>query len=152
MSAFDVAARLAPQPTKRLDELGVGGEREAEWNAHYAALALAAHAEFRAALDTLGSSPAPGSRPDLGYLMMIATSATAAVVALGPQDHLGQRLWDLTPECGALNGEYIDYLADLLNKYGVNPADIYRWFDAADFESTSRLPVGSSGSSSGDAS
>jgi hypothetical protein len=139
MTAFDVAERLAPPPTKRLDELGVGGEREAEWTCYYAALALAAHAEFREALTTLHDRGEPGSRPELGWFMDIATSATAAVVALGQPARVGEALWDLTPECGALNGEYLDYLAELLDKYGVNPADIYRWFEAADFQSTSRL-------------
>lgn len=125
---FEAADRLAPLPDRREAPTSA-------WVRHYAALALAAHAVFRANLDTLRAA-APGSRPDLGYLMLVATSATAAAAALHLPRNVPGHLWDLTPECGALNGEDIDWLAETLAGLGVNPADIYRWYEAADFTVT----------------
>lgn len=139
LSAFHIAERLAPVPDSRGDYLvGDPAPLTSAWDRHYAALALAAHAAFREELATIPEDPEPGSRPELSYLMAIATSATAAVIALGRPARVYDELWDLTPECGALNGEYIDFLADVLDRHGINPADIYRWFNAADFESVSR--------------
>lgn len=130
-AAFETAERLAPRP----------GSRDADsldWARHYAALALAAQGVFRDTLPTVPRNPVEGSRPDLGYLVTIATSATAAAAALWTHpDEVAAELWDLTPEAGNLNGEDIDWLAQLLDEVGVNPADLYRWFDAADFNTPS---------------
>jgi hypothetical protein len=131
---FDIAEQLAPVPATREE-----ATTEA-WVRHYAAVALAAHAAFVDALHTLAPSPEPGSRPDLGYLTQIANSSTAAAHALlvlnGAEE---DELWDLTPEAGALNGEYIDWLAEVLAAAGINPHDLYPAFEAADFTSPSRL-------------
>jgi hypothetical protein len=130
--SFTIAEQVAPEPASR-DEATVES-----WVRHYAALALAAHAAFRDATATIDPNPVPGSRPDLDYLMLTAVSATAAAVALTTlPDYAAGVLWDLTPEAGALNGEYIDWLAETLDGLGVNPADVYGWYDAADFTSAS---------------
>lgn len=102
----------------------------ADWARHYAAQAMAAHAAFRVSEQT-----------DLGYLVMLGVAATAAVIALkeSPSD-VPRLLWELSPEAGALNGEWIDYLADALEAHGINPADLYPWFDAKDFTAPARLP------------
>jgi hypothetical protein len=124
------AERLAPEPPTR-EEATTDG-----WVRHYAAQGLAAHAAFRDALPALGSKPAPGSRPDLGELIAAGMYATAAAVALTePRERVAQKLWNLTPELGALNGESLDWLAETLDGLGVNPADIDRAFESADFRS-----------------
>ena len=80
----------------------------------------------------------PGSRPDIGYLMQTAVAATAAAcAATWGGNQLAAELWDLTPEAGALNGEYVDWLAEQCDTCGINPADLYPWFTAADFNSPS---------------
>ena len=127
--ALDAAERLAPVPETR-DEA-----TKRAWVRHYAALGLAAWVEFRRTLPPLGSESAPGSRPELGYLAEIGVAATAAVCALtlaGDAD-MGGLLWDLTPEAGALNGEWEDYLIGMLAGMGINPADIDPALNAADF-------------------
>jgi hypothetical protein len=125
--ALDAAERIAPVPETREQ-----ATTEA-WVRHYAALALAAHVEFRRALPPIGSKP--GSRPELGYLVEIGVAATAAVVALTNTDpaEVGGELWDLTPEAGALNGEWEDYLDGVLVGVGINPADINDYLDPAGF-------------------
>lgn len=126
--AFAAADRLAPAPEKR------EAATAEQWLKHYAALAMAAHAAFRDALPALGAAPTG----DLGYLVTIGTAATAAAVALSmPPATAAALIWELTPELGALNGEYVDWLADLLDTLGINPADIERHYDAADFASAS---------------
>jgi hypothetical protein len=126
------AERLAPTPDSR-------DATVEDWIRSYAALALAAHAAFQGALPPSGSKVAPGSRPDLGYLISIAVSSTAAAVALDtPREAVTEELWALTPEAGALNGEYIDWLTDTLDRLGINPADLDPAFEAADFKSPSR--------------
>jgi hypothetical protein len=131
--AFDAAERLAPQPETREE-----ATTEA-WLRHYAAQAMAAHAAFRDALPPMWPSPDMESRPELGYLVTIGVASTTAAIALStrPADVAGL-IWDLTPEAGALNGEYVDWLADLLDHHGINPADIERHYNAADFNSVSR--------------
>ncbi len=129
---FKAAKRLAPQPESRTAPVS-------DWARHFAAHALAAHAEFREQLFGLPPNPGPGSRPELGYLSAMAISSTAAAAALMTSD-APSLLWDLTPELGALNGEYVDWLADMLAGLGVNPAHIYRWYDEADFAITA-LPA-----------
>lgn len=129
-NAFAAAERLAPLPETR-------EEATTEvWLKHYAALAMAAHAAFR---DAISGPRQTEPRPELGYLMEIATSATAAAVALStPVSGAPGLIWDLAPELGALNGEYVDWLAILLDNLGINPADIERHYEAADFNSVSR--------------
>jgi hypothetical protein len=102
---------------------------------HYAALALGAYAEFRRAIHSLPMDVERGSRPDLGYLIGFAVSATAAVVALTNTDpaEVGEELWGLTSGAGALNGEWEDYLDGVLVGLGINPADIDDYLDPADF-------------------
>jgi hypothetical protein len=128
--AFAAAERLAPEPASR-DTATVEA-----WTRHYAALALAAHSAFDAALRTVPRDPEPGSRPDIGYLIAIAVASTATAVALtATPDEVAHALWDFTPEAGALNGEYVDWLAETLDGLGVNPADLYPAFNGADFRS-----------------
>jgi hypothetical protein len=133
---LNAANRLAPEPETR-----AAATPEA-WVRHYAALALAAHAAFRSTLPGLGPGAVPVTGPDLGYLMGIATSALAAVCALtlGPA-MAARRIWDLTPELGSLNGQEVDWLAELLADLGINPADLYPWFDADDFPVAGSAPA-----------
>lgn len=128
--AFFAAERLAPEPASRETAT------VEVWTRHYAALAMAAHAAFDAAVHTVPSNPEPGSRPDIGYLITIAVASTATAVALtAPSDEVAQALWDFTPEAGALNGEYVEWLAETLDQLGINPADLYPAFNGADFRS-----------------
>lgn len=130
-TAFEVVGRLAPRPESREAD-------STDWARHYAALALGAHGVAREAVGGLPPNPGKGSRPDIGSLTTIAVSATAAAAALlGDPEEVAKLLWELTPEAGNLNGEDVDWLADNLDGLGVNPADLYRWFDAADFNSAS---------------
>ncbi|MEU0078414.1 hypothetical protein ABZY58_11005 [Micromonospora tulbaghiae] len=125
---FEAAHRLAPQPATRET-----ATRDA-WIRHYAAEALAALAVFHTEINAhLAARPATGSRHDLGYLTLAAEAAIAAAVALtDPADAPGL-IWDLTPELGALNGEWQDWLVETLVKHGVNPGHIDREFNADDF-------------------
>jgi hypothetical protein len=127
---FEVAERLAPQPDNRF-------AAEREWYRYFAARGLAAHAAFRAALSA-GSAGA-----DLGYLAEIGMLATSAALLLDvPEgEHRSALLWDFTPEAGALNGEYVDHLASNLDDVGINPAEIYPWFEAADFATPLSAPA-----------
>lgn len=130
---FHAAETLAPAP-QTLDE-----SSNDVWARHYTAQALAAHAAFVAALPTIAATPEGGSRPDLGYLVAIATASTAAAVALVEEpEQVPITLWDLTPELGALNGEWDGWLIEQLDGMGVNPADIDPRLVAADFASPSR--------------
>lgn len=115
---FDTAHRLAPTPT-RPDQA-----TRANWIRHYAAQALAAHVAFHTALRTIPRNPEPNSRPDLGHLIAIAVASTTAAAALADPGNAPDLIWDLTPEAGALNGEYLDWLDDTLTVHGINPADI----------------------------
>ncbi len=120
--AFAAAERLAPLPDSRENATIFA------WTRHYAGLALAAHAAFYDASETPG--------PELGWLMTLAVSATAAARAVSsPLAGVGQELWDLTPELGALNGEYEEWLVETLDNLGVNPADIDPRYNADDFRS-----------------
>lgn len=131
---FERAHVLAPQP----DEDGTVDD----WVRHYAAEALAAHAVFRSMLPSVSHNPVPGSRPELGYVIHQAHAATAAAVALTtPTDQVARKLWDLTPEAGALNGEYLEWLEDTLDGLGINPGDIDPAYNTADFRSPSRAPI-----------
>lgn len=125
---LNMAETIAPAPTER------AGHRE-DWARHFAALGLAAHAAFRDQMPTIPRNPVMGSRPELGPLILLAVSATAAACALlTPAEQVADKLWNLTPELGALNGEYEYWLAKTLASLGVNPADLYPWFNSADFE------------------
>ncbi|MFG2046162.1 hypothetical protein ACGFIW_01860 [Micromonospora sp. NPDC048935] len=125
---FNAAHRLAPPPATR-----DAATRDA-WVRHYAADALAAYATFRDAIRTVTPTTAGGSRPDLGYLTLAATAATAAAAALTDRtDYAPELIWDLTPELGALNGEWEDWLVDVLVRRGVNPGHIDPAYNPADF-------------------
>ncbi len=130
---FAVAEKLAPVPATR-DE----ATTEA-WVRHHAATGLAAFTEFhRASLAGFGRRE-PGSRPDLGYLVGLGVAATHAAIALSePAVTASGRLWDLTPEAGALNGEWEEWLADTLDRHDINPADINPAYATADFNSPSQ--------------
>jgi hypothetical protein len=122
--AFTAAHRLAPLPAEREDATILA------WTRHYAGLALAAHAAFYDASETPG--------PELGWLSTIAGTATAAARAVSDRGMaVGGALWDLTPELGALNHEYEEWLVEVLDNLGVNPADIDPRYHAADFRSPS---------------
>lgn len=130
MSSHDplaIAERLAPVPATREQATTDA------WVRHYAAQALAAWTVFHREVDSLPPNPGEGSRPDLGYLSALGVAATSAAHALDggtPGD-----LWDLTPEAGALNGEWEEWLADTLDAHGINPADIDPRYNAGDFRS-----------------
>lgn len=121
------AAELAPVPDRSDADPKL-------WVRHYAAQAMAAHAAFR-----LVERIDPG--PNLGYLALLGTAATAVVVAImEPAEVVSHALWDVTPEAGDLNGNWIGFLADTLEAHNINPADLYPWFEAKDFTSPVRLP------------
>lgn len=112
-----------------------------DWARYYIAQALGAHAAIRDQLPTIPSNPERGSRPEIGLLSLLATASTTAAIALlwdlSP-DGVSRQIWELTPELGALNGEYVDWLAEQSAALGINPAQLYPWFDAADFEVAAR--------------
>jgi hypothetical protein len=124
---INAAYKIAPPPATR-DEAA----RDA-WVRYYAAQALAAFATFRAESRVLQSNPEPGSRPDLGYLTMAAVASTTAVIALVDPTDAPTMIWDLTPELGALNGEWEEWLADVLVRHGINPGHIDPDLNPADF-------------------
>ena len=119
------ATELAPVPE--------AGAEPAEWIRHYAAEAMAANAAFRLLMGTQRGE-------ELAYLSLLGNAAMAAAVALhSPAETAARVIWELTPEAGALNGEWIDHLADILDAHEINPADLYPWFEAKDFSSPTRL-------------
>ncbi len=126
---FAAAERLAPVPATR-EEATTDA-----WVRHYAALSLAAFTEFTRSLP---QGAAGGSRPDLGHLVGLAVAAMSAAHALSTTSRRPRGLWDLTPEAGALNGEWEEWLADTLDAHGINPADINPEYNAADFRSPTR--------------
>lgn len=132
---FAAAERIAPVPATR-------SEATAEaWVRHYAALSLAAFTEFHR---QIVDQPADPARPDLGLLVGLAVAAMSAAHALHTTVLLPEpkQLWDLTPEYGALNGEWEEWLADTLDTLGINPADIDPRYNAGDFRSPSRAGQG----------
>ncbi|MGX6605619.1 hypothetical protein ACWKSP_26325 [Micromonosporaceae bacterium Da 78-11] len=121
---FAVAELLAPIP----DEHATTDD----WVRHYAAQALAAWTVFRRSLGD------PEERVFLGHLALIGTASTATAVALSePQDTAAHLLWSLTPEAGALNGEWEEWIVAKLDDLGINPADINDEYIAGDFRSPS---------------
>ena len=132
--AFTAAARLAPLPTDRYTAT------TADWIRYYAAQALAAFSTFHTEVAELTPSTEPGSRPDIGYLAVLGHTSVAAAVALEtPTAFAATLLWDLTPEQGALNGEWEEWVADALERHGVNPAAIDPRYRAGDF--TAPMPI-----------
>ncbi len=127
---FAVAERLAPVPATQAEATTDA------WVRHHAATGLAAFAEFDREVHGPPRTTEGGSRPDLGYLVGLAVASTHAAYAIDPdRADLPGALWDLTPECGALNGEWEEWLADTLDRHGINPADINPEYAAADFNS-----------------
>ncbi len=131
--AFEAAERLAPLPATREEATANA------WVRHYAALSLAAFATFYTSLPSTRGAEV-GSRPDLGYLCGLGVAAMSTAFTLDSTAFASAKagaLWDLTPELGALNGEYEEWLVRTLDRLGVNPADIDPRFVAADFNSPS---------------
>ena len=119
---FAMAELLAPVP----DEHGTTDD----WVRHYAAQALAAWAVFHRSLGD------PEEKVFVGHLALIGTASTAAAAALAtPHDPAPHLLWSLTPEAGALNGEWEKWIVAKLDELGVNPADIDPRYSATDFRS-----------------
>lgn len=131
---FEVAETLAPLP-----------ERDAapdQWARHFLALSFAAYADLYRTVRELPRLPRPGSRPDIGHLSVLGHTALAAAVALThTEDSAGPAIWDLTPEAGALNGEWEEWLVKQLDLRGINPADINPAYEAGDFRSPSWVEV-----------
>ncbi|MET0415812.1 MAG: hypothetical protein ABW022_07305 [Actinoplanes sp.] len=125
---FSTAYRLAPVPA-------VDGTTE-DWVRHHAAQSFAAWAQFR--LDA--RRPAGDRNVDLGLLASLGVASLHAAIALSSihRGPIPQELYDLTPEAGALNGEWEEWLTDTLDRLGVNPADINNEYVAAAFRSPSR--------------
>jgi hypothetical protein len=123
---FNTADQIAPEPASR-------DQATAEaWARHYCAMALAAHVAFRTAIRNF-KPDGTQARPELGLLTCAAVGyASAAVALLHPEDAPGL-IWDITPEAGALNGEWEDWLDDTLVHLGINPAHIDPDLDATDF-------------------
>ena len=129
-SPLNIAATLAPVPDRE-------NASKATWVRHYAATAFAAYAQCHHEISGLPPHPAEGSRPDLGYLAALGNAAFAAAYLLAnPGDTAG--LWEYTPEQGALNGEWEEWLADTLDEHGINPADIDPRYNSGDFRSPMR--------------
>lgn len=126
---FATAERLAPVPAEN-------GTVD-DWVRYHAAQSFAAWAQFR--IDE--RQPVADRSADLGLLAMLGTASLHAAVALS-SIHRGpvpQELYDLTPEAGAMNGEWEEWLTDRLDSLGINPADIHPEYVAADFRSPSRM-------------
>lgn len=119
------AEDLAPVPSTR-EEATV-----AAWTRQFAALGLAAYA---AAHKVLGKAP-----EEFGLLTLLGVTATAAAATLSSANatEAAEEIWELTPECGALNGEWSAWLVETLDRLGVNPADVDPDYSAADFRSPS---------------
>lgn len=124
---INTAERIAPAPTSR------DSATRTTWIKHYAAQALACWATFRREIRNLTPNPAPDGRPDIGYLALTAVSSTTAAAALIDPHNAPALVWDLTPELGALNGEWEEWLADVLVRHGINPAHVDPDLDPADF-------------------
>ena len=130
---FAVAERLAPVPATRENA------NYTAWIRYHAATGLAAFTEFGRQVHALPPNPERGSRPELGYLTALGVASTHAAVALANERaNIPGLMWDLTPEAGALNGEWEWWLADTLDRHGINPADINPDYNAADFRSPVR--------------
>lgn len=128
--ALQAASQVAPFPYER-----EAATREALLR-HYVAQGLAAYVDFADALKHLGPKPAVGSRPDVGYLIGIAVASTAAAIALdNPGDTAAEIVWKLTPEAGAFNGEWEDWLIERIDQLGINPADVNHHLDPTHFSS-----------------
>jgi hypothetical protein len=97
--------------------------------------------------DAIGALSGRESRPDLGWLVTLAaTSTTAAVALYGLHEveapHVvARKVWALTPEAGALNGEWEDWLFEKADQLGINPADLNRHLDPLDFRSALSIAV-----------
>lgn len=123
------AEELAPVPVTKEQ-----ATKEA-WVRHFCAQALAAYAGAHHLLCT--SSPKERGE-QYGALVLMAHASTSAALGLDtPSEDLPHRLWRFTPEAGALNGEWEEWLADTLDRFGVNPADVDDRYNAADFRSPS---------------
>lgn len=123
------AEELAPVPATKEE-----ATREA-WVRHFCAQAMAAYAGAHHLMST--SSPKEHGK-QYGALVLMAVASTSAALGLTtPPEDLPHRLWRFTPECGALNGEWEEWLADTLDRFGVNPADVDGRYDAAHFRSPS---------------
>lgn len=126
-----VAELLAPVPTSR------DSATHDDWLRHYAATALAAHATF---LREMRHIPKDGpGRPELGYLAALSATAVGAVVALTEEHDVAGYLYDATPGYGANNGEDMERITAVLDRLGINPADIDPRYQLADFRSPSQL-------------
>lgn len=126
---LNTAEGLAPRPEDPTDR--------DQWIRYWTATGLAACAGFRRALSNHNQDAAIRGR-ELAYLSLLSVASVAAAVPLvSPEQHL-ELLWDLTPEAGALNGEWEDWLTETLDKYGINPADIDDRLVARDFSSPTR--------------
>ena len=126
---FLVAERLAPVPAD-------SGTVE-DWVRHHAATSFAAWTQFRIDM----RQPVNDRSADPGLLSMLGVAALHAAVALSSvhRGPIATELYDLTPEAGALNGEWEEWLTDTLDRLGINPADINPEYVAGDFASPSRL-------------
>ncbi len=132
------AAEVAPQPAEK-----DGPDVRQAWARYFAAIALAADSAVRMMVsDRFGmtAEERSGKHPELGYLAMLAHGATSAAVPLltDPAEHL-ELLWSLTPEAGALNGEWSEWLTERCVELGVNPAELDPFLQASDFDGPSRL-------------
>jgi hypothetical protein len=123
---FAVADTLAPVPVTREQATSDA------WIRHYAALAMAAWTAFHRAVSSTDTAT-----PPLDLLAGLAVAATAAAHGLAnpgqPED-----LWTITPEAGALNSEPEEWLAEVLDGHGINPADIDPRYSVGDFRSPTR--------------
>ena len=131
-----------PKPRNPIDRLNwaeviapIPATRDAhvrDWIRHYAALGLGAYSAFQDLL----ADPELHSADTIGYLTLVGQTATAAAAALlDPRPWIQ---WDLTPEAGALNGEWEQWLTATLDDLGINPADLDDRYRPADFRSSSR--------------
>ncbi len=151
-TALEVAAEIAPFP---YDEAEATSEALLR---HYVAQAIAAWDGFHDGLaQTFGEQEDPNraaafaERPELGLLATLAVASTAAAVAIDSArkgydrydraGFLARKLWVLTPEAGSLNGEHEEWLFELADQLGINPADLNRHLNPLDFRSALSLEV-----------
>lgn len=123
--AARTSSNIAPQPKTEAE-----ATTEA-WLRHYAVRAQSLYAAYRVTMDAFFKSPTGseeyhrlgrqmGTQVESALAHQMVAYLLATTAALPGADERAQGIWDLTPELGALNGEWEDQLAGLLGGLGID--------------------------------